>query len=463
MNSKIVSLEKERSELIHKIMLLRQIEISKEKGEEKLAEEILEMKNQINNFRNERKKIENILQDMDKEGKLMLLENNTMESYVNALIQDKKDFKIKENELQKVILEKGIEIQNCMNQNEELNNKIKILEVIIEEKESEFKNLKDSISNFKQDIINLKKSNKDCQRQNEKSIYEIKNDLEIEIGLRMQWEKEASNLKNSLSSVSSKFITLEKTFDRVLQNGSKIISNKLKEFEKKLFISKILNEQTNEIYDNIKQSKLNKAWNIVNFLAGQKDSSLQKYVVENKIEYEEIASKILLSSSSESVYKHKLKIVKKELSDLKSKEEILLSIKSKIKFFDQEIINIQTKVENRQLFSKGWQTQISSLKDLLLNIKKSITNLQKSQSKLNDSPSKNNKWISGEGEGIGKVIRDQLADRPTIDNYDWLNCVTHSVTNDLSLIEFKEMIFIANKEKDDLENENKRIKVNKLI
>ena len=128
-------LKEENAKLRRKVEQLREVEIGSNRTKEQIAEEILEMKENILKFREERKRIENAMENMDKEGKLMVLENDTMEGYVMALIEDKKRWKQEKAEMHRKVLELNVKIAEFGEEISSKDAEIGVLLAVAEEKE----------------------------------------------------------------------------------------------------------------------------------------------------------------------------------------------------------------------------------------------------------------------------------------------------------------------------------------
>jgi hypothetical protein len=377
-------LKKENMQLRKKIEQLREVEINSDKTKEQIAEEILEMKENILKFREERKRIEKAMEGMDKEGKLMVLENDTMEGYVMALIEDKVKRKQEQSEMKQKILQLQVEIEE---KREEVSGKEAEIGVLLkmgQEKEKRIEELRKDVREAKNLQIKLRKDLKLKEREFVEKVGMIQGEIE---DLRSDHEEtEAENHKMILKigRLEEEEEYRERLFDRILEKSSLIMSRRLQSLEKTVFMSKIgqkndwkfRKEESVRAIKEIEKGKFREISGVVEYLSlgrVSKESGVWAELLrEDRMEFLKLASKMLCSSASEAVLKNKMKEIKEENDILKTKNLQSKWLKKSIAKAEELIHGVVERVEQKKVFSKGWKDQLDGISERLIKIETEI-------------------------------------------------------------------------------------------
>lgn len=494
----------ENQNLRKKIKQLREMEINSDKTKEQIAEEILEMKENLMKFRDERKRVERAMEGMDREGRLMVLENDTMEGYVTALVEDKKKWKLEKSQMKKEILQLQVDVEEARAEVSAKEGEIGVLLNVNREKEALLEEAQGELRKAKETHQRMRKDFKKQERQFAEQVGVIKGELEDLRDLHEETRSANARLTKQLGKLRSREEYKEALFDRVLEKASLIMSRRLQILEKTIFMSKVgqrdewkqRQEDAQRALREIQNGKFKQLSGVVEYLSlgrGSGKGDWAQLIQKDRQDFLGLACRLLTTSASEAVLKNKMKEVKEENDLLKVKKERGKLLGENLKKVSGMVSEIVERVEQKKVFSKGWKEQMDSISVQLAKIHKEFRQWNKpveveaekfdmlnffrnlriikrvSQGGRKGEqvdPREFRVFQGPERDEIGHKVRKLMRNDPVITKNDLIGELKDARlgkgirrVTELEEIEMKQMLSIAENCNEELLTENKRLKV----
>lgn len=497
--------QQDNRELRRRIEQLKEVEIGSNKTKEQIADEILEMKEHILQFREERKRVQQAMAGMDREGQLMLLENDTMEGYVSALIEDKKQWKEREKRMEREVVEVKLRLEESAEEIAGKEGEIGVLLKVIEEKEAKLAEHKEQVRGLKEKSRKEAREARNRERHLAEQIEAQKGRLE---DLQDQFEQErkrADKLGRTVGQMQAQESRRASMFDRVLEKASLIMSKRLSALEKSVFLFKVgkkgewrgRRDEAGRVLREIENGKLRQLNGVIEYLGrGRGVISQQEpwaeLIREDRREFMQLASRALCASASEAVLKGKMRDLREQNEELKRRENRAKWLKEALQKSSQQIQGLVERAQQKKLYSKGWKDQMEAILgglesvsreikswrrvkreregpfDMMnffrnLSLIKEISVFQNPETEAEEADPREVRFVrENEEKGVGESVRRLASNRRVVPRHDWagqLEALKLGGVDRLAQVEVKQMLLLTEKCNQELISENKRLKV----